>query len=719
MTYKDLLKQKAHFINLVVNRELQEAFQRIRGISESLMFWELTDSIISAEAGYRMMLDYAVNGNSDPERGIFVDKVAEELINFYQIILLRQKIVENAYEIQVNKAREFKANGRILNEILDEYNTLKVNNDINSVEVTALEQEIFYFVWTALNFTHKDYSTLLQLYRDNYSSKSLLTLIISALLLRAMQLGYSTAILNLLLDIYDTDIDNEWRIKALVAAVIIMNFYNRLIPIDIVNTKINKIIESHGDELGEDIRIVINELLRSLETDRINQKMRDDIIPTMMKMGPEIRERFKDLGEDEIIDMEGNPEWEEMFEKSGLADKLMELNRLQQEGADVMMGTFGPLKSFPFFNDVHAWFLPFSVKRPEVAQLIKDFPALKKLLSHSHILCDSDLFSFVFSMSSLPAAARMISLKNAGDQFEAMNEMMGDNEDATQSTKTIANRYVRNLYRFFKLYRRKDEFIDPFFHLKNPVNVGILKRFLSDKKNILTIAEYYFKQEIWDEAAEAFTRLEEIGEISVSVYQKLGFCYQKRDDFARAIDCYLFAETLENDSVWTLKKIAYCARRLGRWNTAIEYYGKLIKLGHDDYKTAMTLGKCHMELSQYRDAVRCFYKAYYLEPQSNSALKGIIKALLYAGDIEGIEKNISKLTSFTEDYEAFVLMGHFLFLKNDYQRAIDNYVEALKIDINRKEELLKEIKGEIKIMASNVDPLVVQLILEALKYREN
>ena len=48
-----------------------------------------------------------------------------------------------------------------------------------------------------------------------------------------------------------------------------------------------------------------------------------------------------------------------MMERSGLAEKLKEMSEIQEEGGDVMMGTFEHLKTFPFFSEPANWFLPF------------------------------------------------------------------------------------------------------------------------------------------------------------------------------------------------------------------------------------------------------------------------------------------------------------------------------------------------------------------------
>ena len=66
-----------------------------------------------------------------------------------------------------------------------------------------------------------------------------------------------------------------------------------------------------------------------------------------------------------------NPDWEDAFEKSGLGDKLREMNELQLEGADVYMSTFAALKNYPFFREVHNWFYPFSKQQSNVLKAMK------------------------------------------------------------------------------------------------------------------------------------------------------------------------------------------------------------------------------------------------------------------------------------------------------------------------------------------------------------
>lgn len=87
-------------------------------------------------------------------------------------------------------------------------------------------------------------------------------------------------------------------------------------------------------------------------------------------MKPEIEKRIKgDFGQGvDPMDMEENPEWQDFLESSGIADRMKELSEIQEEGGDVLMGTFSQLKSFPFFYSPANWFRPFHADNSVVAQ---------------------------------------------------------------------------------------------------------------------------------------------------------------------------------------------------------------------------------------------------------------------------------------------------------------------------------------------------------------
>lgn len=79
--------------------------------------------------------------------------------------------------------------------------------------------------------------------------------------------------------------------------------------------------------------------------------MREEIIPEMLKNVSSMKNMRFGFEESDEENNDMNPDWEDAFEKSGLGDKLREMNELQLEGADVYMSTFAALKNLPFFRE--------------------------------------------------------------------------------------------------------------------------------------------------------------------------------------------------------------------------------------------------------------------------------------------------------------------------------------------------------------------------------
>lgn len=135
------------------------------------------------------------------------------------------------------------------------------------------------------------------------------------------------------------------------------------------------------------------------------------------------------------------------------------------------------------------------------------------------------------------------------------------------SRENISNRYIQDLYRFFKLYIRRTEFTDPFAGHINLLHVSVLNPLLSDSDSLRLIGEYYFRRGYYAEALELFERLSAAYHSDSEIYQKIGFCYQKKGDYANALEAFLKAEIISPDNFWTIRRIATCYRNMKspRW----------------------------------------------------------------------------------------------------------------------------------------------------------
>ena len=153
-----------------------------------------------------------------------------------------------------------------------------------------------------------------------------------------------------------------------------------------------------------------------------------------------------------------NPDWEDAFEKSGLGDKLREMNELQLEGADVYMSTFAALKNYPFFREVHNWFYPFSKQQSNVLKAMKQAGnqggSLLDLILQSGFFSNSDKYSLFFTIHQLPQSQQDMMLSQLNEQQVAELAEKSNVETMKKFNErpgTVSNQYLHDLYRFFKL----------------------------------------------------------------------------------------------------------------------------------------------------------------------------------------------------------------------------------------------------------------------------
>ncbi|MBK6281666.1 MAG: tetratricopeptide repeat protein [Draconibacterium sp.] len=161
-------------------------------------------------------------------------------------------------------------------------------------------------------------------------------------------------------------------------------------------------------------------------------------------------------------------------------------------------------------------------------------------INKAPILCNSDKYSFCFSIENLPKENREFMSQGMSAEMDQFNELQKDEEltDPGRKTGFISNQYIQDLYRFYKLHPRRQDFEDIYqwrFDFHNKISfAGILKE---DEKLLRNIAEYYFKKNYFEEAAEIFEILLS-KEKNNELYQKLGFCFQKSGDYEKALEAY-------------------------------------------------------------------------------------------------------------------------------------------------------------------------------------
>ncbi|MDE6801381.1 MAG: tetratricopeptide repeat protein, partial [Muribaculaceae bacterium] len=498
----------------------------------------------------------------------------------------------------------------------------------------SVERELFDALWVTFPLSTADYEAIASALESEVYPDYFKQLIINGIMLGALEF-YDSRRVQLLARVYYSYGEKLAPIALVAQLLILYKYRNRTLDKQAVDAI--KLMPDNP-KWHSDLREAFLELVRARDTERITRKMTEEVIPEMMKLRPELNRKFKDLSEmADAAEMEENPEWQEMLEKSGIADRLKELTEIQLEGGDVFMSTFAHLKSFSFFNEIANWFLPFHSDYSLVSSMPDELADVARLIENTSVFCNSDKYSFVLSLQSIPQSQRALMKSQLNAQLDGMLEMQREAfDEAHSSRRSIMNRYVQDLYRFFKLYSRKGEFHDPFVSDLNLVTIPALHGQFQGSDTLKAIAEFYFRHKYFGDATDIFKIIEENSHPDGQLFEKMGYCYERTGNIDEALRYYEQAELLDAQSVWTLRHIARCYRLLGQPAKALDYYRRVAEKeqGGESLQTVIAMGNCYLDMAKWEDASKLYFKARYLDEKSKRVVRPLAWALLMQKDLK-------------------------------------------------------------------------------------
>lgn len=732
MTKNEIIEKQKKVRNYLSQNRLKEAFDELKYMSESAMAWEITDEISRLEESYRLMLNYTIQGVDDPSRMELYDGIVNSLSLLLNRIV-RQLLSNEEPTLYYNTLRfeRLRPNDSISNLIKSYCEIVEKTSIFNLItssgqselpldtlkEKERLEQRIFNRLWITFPLSSEDEETLKSIMLSNEYSQSFQELLISALLLGAIEY-YDSRRLKLLLFAYQNE-NQVVSVKAFVAILIIMYLYPQELNDSKILNQINTIKEISTWE--NDVKTAYLEFVRTRDTERISRKMQDELIPEMLKLRPDIYKKLNDTsGIIDISSIEENPEWEDVLNNSGITEKIKELNELQEEGSDVFMSTFSHLKSFPFFSEIANWFLPFSLGHSLVADTLgSEVSVIGNIIENAPFLCNSDKYSFLLSLGSIPVSQRQLMLSQFEQQRQVMNDAGLSMSALTlpNQRKNIMNKYLQDLYRFFKLFRRKGEFSDPFSRPINLINIPLLSESLNDVDTLALVAEFYFRRKYYNDALDVYNSISEKMPPSASLFQKIGYCYQQLGDIKNALKFYEQAELLNSDSIWTLRRIGGCFRALNQPSQALSYYKRVEGANPDDLNVAINIGHCFLELGNYTEAIKYYYKVEFLDEKSTRAWRPLAWCLMLSRDFEQSKTYYDKILNDNPTNDDFLNIGHLNLAQGRILDAIDYYKMAIKTNSSDINWLIKSLHSDEKYLIEiGIDVSIIPFVVDSLLY---
>jgi tetratricopeptide (TPR) repeat protein len=724
-TYKSIL----HFISSL---QLINAFEKTELLVRELQLGQYADRLEDLQQNYKYLIQYYVDGVDDPQRILIYNKLKAKL--FVLCCELQEELLfRNSSGFEYTQKRYFPHNRRFesvkelfqaLQYFHSQSSILSQSEQNHDIELNRLRSnyetllsELFNRFWLTTTINTDEKSIFLKILSEDYPGMPEKNLIVSSLMLNLWRMFDESKLLMLL----DACLSTDLRVKqrALVGLCFILARYNQFIPnFPVIRNRLVLLADDH--HVVENFRNIIIQMIGTAETDKISKKMREEILPEMMKISPMLKDK---MDVDSIINPdewgEINPEWQDMLDKSGISDKLQELSELQLEGADVYMSTFSMLKSFPFFNDISHWFLPFDTGYSSVNELfINEEKTFLSSFVNSMVMCNSDKYSFCLSLMQMPEKQRNMMKHTMGAEAEQLDEM--NKEEAILApnllAKNISKQYIQDLFRFFKLFPQHNDFSDMFRYSLLMHDTFLFDILSADDTFKATIAEYYFSKNHFKEALDMFEEMQNDTAPVAALYQKIGYAYQQTSQLENALEAYHKADIIQPDDIWTIRKMAMCYRLSGNFEKALEYYQYVDFLKPNQTTVLMQIGYCYQELKKFKEALAIFYKLDALETDNVKVSKAIVWCNFVSGNIEKAEYQSNKLIEAEPNTQNFLNAGHIAFCKHDLKNALKNYKSSIEMSDNNWNVFFDSFnKDKNQLIANGVDANEIPLLLDALR----
>lgn len=752
MTIQEINQYHTRTKELIAEGKLAGAIGHLSALSGMPGAYGFQEELDRFRHTYGMMLHYFVEGYPDDRRRKMSEEVAQGLsrlndrINYrllsetdgsdYFVLTRSRSLTEKTPEQIIDNLTSLSRKLDIASE--SDIYPRKIHDDAQNALLS-----LFNRIWTIqfLNKEEREAVNRLLTGSDGASGSSLAEQaqcdVLGALYLGCMQY-YDPAKVKLIIAAILNNRSDLVLARAYTLLVILLAIYRDRISSD-RTLRSMLALAADGPDFIKAVKTVIVNLIRSIDTQKINKTIAEEIIPGIIKLRPDLERSFRKMEHElDSEEPENNPAWEELLSKTGLEEKLRRLNDMQMEGGDMFMMAFARMKSMPFFRHEANWFIPFDGQRTEVHDSVERMPSdFADLMASNRLFCHTDCYSMFLGLGSMPESAmKMMSsqIKAQMSQFDA--ERKASFADTVRpALPDEIGLFVKDLYRFYHQFVNRGEFRNPFDMKLDFGSLPVVEDYFSDSHDLQFLGTLYFKRRMWENAISSFSRWERLhaeymsrfgdsardgssssgGHIAgdedleadiANVLEMKGYALMNLKDYKGAIETFSGVERYKDPSAWALSKIAECYRHMGDNISYEKYLDKALELDPDDKRLLLKRSRRYMEASQYDKAVGMFYKLNYLDP--GNAL--YVRLLAWCRCLQGEpEKALRLYTEMPEDKREIsdiLNAGHCHFALGDYTDAVKCYREYIDMtDADKFVKVMDEDASALPFLKGSAESL--------------
>ena len=410
------------------------------------------------------------------------------------------------------------------------------------------------------------------------------------------------------------------------------------------------------------------QMLFCCNADADNEEIQRNIMPTLIK---NTNLQMTRLG---IVEKEDDP-MKDIMDPNAAERDMEEMERkyrkmmdMQKQGSDIYFGGFSKMKTFPFFNDLCNWFAPFNAAHPALGaarERLAGSTFLNNLMENGPF-CDSDKYSFALAIAQI-----MDRMPDNVKEMLNSDATFGPtvSKDEQEDPAYICRSYLQSLYRFFRLYRSKRDFLNPFILDELEDNDGNAL-FLSYKllacpemeENAVALCGFLLKRKMMRELMSMAICFK--SSQNPRLVRFLALVPMTDGKWQEAYD--LFASVPEDQHTEeSLRGMAHCCMSLKRFGEAVAIYRRLLAMHPDSFSYQLNLAVCLMSSDAFSSCGAATSLGGKVDARPNKVVEEGTK-LLYKLDYEHPNNaNVRRVLAWC------------MMLQGNFDKAIDIYMRLL------------------------------------------
>lgn len=459
----------------------------------------------------------------------------------------------------------------------------------------------------------------------------------------------------------------------------------------------NDIMASLSKRFLDDLRDKVADLLEADEDMRNIFGIEDD---------EETSEESPIRSDDTNTDKDGIPNLDADIESPLSMDEMMD------KGIDILLPQFKMLRDqTEFFTHLYNWFMPFYLKNPHITEalgFVDEKRKFCKAFCSTARSCPADAYSLANLIVSHPneIPENIVDCyddpedeedgSEPADEEEIVNEFF--KEPGEHRAKRIRINYIRNLLRFSKFYKEKDELFTILDELDDdkPAYAVLAGPLFQDEffdKYRMAIARYSFRREFPDLVE---VMLEGVPCDTLEMHFMKGWvCMQKGDNHSlrMAVDHFKKMLKIKPDMKQVYLQLGTCYRNLIQVDEYLENFDKLMEFKdsfseEELFELKLDKLKFIVMNNRFEEAMPLAYELDYTHPENQMAGALLTQLLIKIGG-KHAEENFQKAHQRLDEYFAEVneLFGSFEKMKkagkdtkNMMMQAMDLFFKMMKND---------------------------------------